>query len=304
MRLPSLTALKAFNAAAELLSFKEAAAQLSVTPAALSFQIRQLEETLGCELFIRKTRQIQLSAEGALIQADIREGFEHFERALRRLQQRNSRRSLNVSCGPTFTANWLSPRLYRFLLLEPTLDTRISASLALVDLRHDDVDVALRFSSPEQPGCRVLKLADDYLVPMCSPELLTSKGVLRTPHDLSRHTLIHSESGSTTHKLEDWQSWLKKAGAPEVDAQKSGLHFDVADHALNAAVAGAGVVLGREVLAQRELEAGRLVKPFDFRIKTVFAFYAVVLEERAEEPAIAAFIRWLQQEAQEKQTKP
>jgi len=296
MRLPSLTALKSFNAAAELLSFKEAAAQLSVTPAALSFQIRQLEEALGCELFIRKTRQITLSAEGALIQADIKEGFEHFERALWRLQQRQQRRSLNVSCGPTFTANWLSPRLHRFLLLQPTLDTRISASLALVDLRYEDVDVALRFSSPEQPGCRVVKLTDDYLVPMCSPELLNSKGPLLTPHDLSRHTLIHSESGSTRHKLENWQSWLIKAGAPEIDAEKTGLHFDVADHALNAAVAGAGVVLGREVLAQRDLEAGRLVRPFDLRIKTIFAFYAVVLEERAEEPAIAAFLHWLQEE--------
>ena len=302
MRLPSLTALKSFHAAAEHLSFKKAAEQLSVTPAALSFQIRQLEETLGCELFIRQNRQVRLSTEGMLIQADIRSGFEHFERALRRLQQRQQRHSLNISCGPAFTANWLSPRLHRFLMLQPTLDTRISATLALVDLRDEDIDVAIRFSSADQPGYSVFKVADDYLAPMCCPALLQGDKPLRAPADLAGHTLIHSESGNTSHRLDNWQSWLAKAGAREVDTEATGLHFDVANHALNAAMAGAGIVLGREVLAQRDLEAGRLVKPFDLRIKTHFAFYAVVLEERVEEPAIAAFLAWVKDEADFKES--
>lgn len=297
MRLPSLTGLRAFNAAAEHLSFKLAAEQLSVSPAALSFQIRQLEQSLDCELFVRKSRQVQLSVEGSLIQADIRGGFDHFERAMRRLEQRQSKTRLNIASGPTFSANWLSPRLHGFLMLQPQLDTRISASFALVDLHRDDIDVALRFSSANQPGCHVIKLADDYMTPMCSPALLRDGVPLALPSDLARHTLIHSSQCGETLGIH-WSQWLESAGAADVDPEKSGLHFDVPDHALNSAIAGAGVVLGREVLAQRDLEAGRLCKPFDLRIKTQFSYYAVVLEERVDEPAIAAFLAWIKAQAE------
>ncbi len=300
MRTPSLTGSRAFNAAAEHLSFKRAAEQLSVSPAALSFQIRQLEQSLDCELFVRKSRQVQLSAEGALIQTDIRAGFDHFERALRRLQQRELRPCLNIACGPTFSANWLSPRLHSFLLLQPQLDTRISASLTLVDLHRDDVDVALRFSSDNQPDCRVIKLVDEYMTPMCSPSLLQDGAPLKEPSDLSFHTLIHSSSCDKALGIRSWSQWLERAGETGVNPDKSGLHFDVPDHALNSAVAGAGVVLGREVLAQRDLEAGRLCKPFELRMKTQFSFYAVVLEERVDEPAIAAFLTWIKQQTQVK----
>lgn len=298
MRLPSLTALKAFNAAAEHLSFKKAAEQLSVTPAALSFQIRQLEETLGCELFIRRSRRVTLSDEGALIQADIRLGFEHFEQALSKLKRKTQNQVLNIACGPAFSANWLSPRLHSFLLSQPRLETRIFASLALVDLRRDEVDVAVRYTAKRQPGCRVIKLADDYLVPMCSPELLRSNDPLRVPDDLASHKLIHSDSCDSALKTHCWRYWLACAGAKSVDGEGSSLHFDVPDHALNAAVAGAGVVMGREVLAQRYLESGQLVRPFDLRLKTELSFYAVVLEERVEEPAIAAFLSWISAEVE------
>lgn len=298
MRLPSLTGLRAFNAAAEHLSFKLAAEQLSVSSAALSFQIRQLEQSLGCELFVRKSRQVQLSTEGALIKADIRSGFDHFERAIRRLQQRQLRSCLNIACGPTFSANWLSPRLHDFMLLQPQLDTRISASLTLVDLHHDDVDVALRYSSEKQPGCRVIKLADEYMAPMCSPSLLKDGAALKEPSDLAHHTLIHSTSCDSALGINCWSHWLEHLGATGVDPGKSGLHFDVPDHALNSAIAGAGVVLGREVLAQRDLEAGRLCEPFELRIKTELSYYAVVLEERVDEPAIAAFLAWITEQTE------
>lgn len=296
MRLPSLTALRAFDAAAEHLSFKRAAEQLSVTPAALSFQIRQLEQELGCALFVRRSRRVSLSDEGALLQAEVRAGFEHFERALWRLRRHQQQRTLNISTGPSFSANWLAPRLYRFLAEQPQVDARISASLALADLHRDEVDVAIRFSSPRQPGCRVLKIADDYLTPLCSPALLRAGPPLREPADLARHTLIHSEGNNPAIRLDGWAQWLAQAGVAALDPDAKSLHFDVADHALSAAVSGAGVVLGREVLARRELEAGRLVQPFALRLQTAFSFYAVALEERAGEPVIAAFLRWLESE--------
>ncbi|MGB0866946.1 MAG: LysR family transcriptional regulator, partial [Granulosicoccaceae bacterium] len=210
MRLPSLTALKSFNAAAEHLSFKKAADQLSVTPAALSFQIRQLEEELGCELFVRENRQVRLSNAGATIQADIRQGFECFEQAFRRLQRSRRPEILNISCGPTFAANWLAPLLHEFLLLQPQLETRISSGLALVDLHSDDVDIALRFSSPNQPGCRVIKLVDDYLTPMCSPAYLAKAPSLLEPSDLSNHVLIHSVSCDHALKMRCWSHWLDR----------------------------------------------------------------------------------------------
>ncbi len=297
MRKPSLTGLRAFNAAADCLSFKEAAQTLSVSPAALSFQIRQLEQSLGVELFSRKNRQVQLSAAGLLIQADIRAGFDCFDRAFSRLERQQQSRTITVACGPVFSANWLSPRLHRFLIQEPDLDTRILSSLKLTDLHRDDVDVALRFSSAEQPGCSVYKLADDYLLPLCSPDLLQGDESLKTPQDLARFTLIHSEADAPGLRLFTWDDWLAAAGVSGVDTERSGLHFNIANHALNAAIAGAGVVLGRETLAQRDIDAGRLVCPFDFRMKAEYSFYAVVLKEREHEPDIAAFLTWVQQEA-------
>ncbi len=296
MRRPSLTGLRAFNAAAELLSFKEAARSLAVTPAALSFQIRQLEQVTGTALFSRRHRQVQLTAAGRLIQEDIRAGFACFDRAFAHLERQQQVQALTVACGPVFSANWLSPRLHKFLLQQPDLDTRILASLKLCDLHQDDVDVALRFSSAEQPGCRVFKLADDYVLPLCSPSLLKAGG-LEAPSDLANHTLIHSEDNEPGLKLQGWRDWLVAAGADDVDSTRSGLHFNVASHALNAAIEGAGVVLGRETLALRDIDAGRLVRPFDLRLKNEFSFYAVVLKEREHEPAIAAFLRWVQQEA-------
>jgi LysR family transcriptional regulator, glycine cleavage system transcriptional activator len=296
LRLPSLNALRAFDCAVRHMSFQKAAEELFVTPAALSYQIRQLEEHLGLKLFDRLNRAVRLTQEGEILAPGIRDGFLEFENALRHLNRRQADNVLVISAGPAFTAKWLAPRLYRFMLRHPEIDARISANLKAVDMQRDDIDVAIRFGKGKYEGCVSVLLFDEYVTPMCSPGVAYGQNPLNQPSDLAGHTLIHDDTHIGVFDLADWKSWLSAAGAAGVDPKRSGLHFNIADHALDAAVAGAGVVLGRWILAQSDIEAGRLVTPFELKIKADFSFYTVVLENRIKDKNIQAFCTWLQDE--------
>ncbi len=296
-RLPPLNSLRGFNAAAHHMSFRKAAEELHVTPAALSYQIRQLEDHLGVKLFRRLNKAVELTEDGKLIAPGIRESFDQLTRTLRRLKHRRSGKMLVISSGPAFIAKWLAPRLYRFTAAHPDIEARISAGLNLVDLEYDDVDVAIRFGQGEYPNCCSDKLFDDFQTPLCSPALLQGEFPLRKPQDLAHHTLIHDDTHMGVLKIATWSDWLTAAGAPEVDTSAKGVHFNVADHALDAAISGGGVVLGRTVLAQADIDAGRLVMPFELKLKTDFAFYVVSLESRFNDPIIKAFRTWLFEEA-------
>ena len=292
-RLPPLTALRAFEAASRLLSFQHAASELAVTPAALSFQIRQLEEFLGTKLFHRLNRAVELTEHGRILQPGIHEAFAQMHRTMRQLKRRQQTNVLTIAAGPAFTAKWLSPRLYRFITLNPGIDARISASVGKSDLEADDIDVAIRFGPGVYPGHHSVKLMDEFVTPMCSPALLEGPDALRTPDDLARYTLIHDDTHLGVFILQEWSDWLKEAGATGVDPAKSGLHFNVADHALDAAIGGGGVVLGRTSLAAPDIRAGRLVTPFELKLKADFSFFIISLDSRKDEPAIAAFREWM-----------
>lgn len=296
-RLPPLNALKAFESAARHMSFQKAAGELHVTPAALSYQIRQLEEHLGRKLFKRLNRAVALTPDGEGLATGVRDGFDRLQRAVSALNQRRSGNVLVISAGPAFTAKWLTPRLYRFIAAHPEIDARIAASIRLADLARDDVDIVVRFGRGSYPGCVSVKLLDEYVTPLCAPSLLDGEHRLREPADLARHTLIHDETHVGVFDLPDWRRWLAEAGVRGVDPAKSGLHFNVADHAIDAAVAGAGVVLGRTVLADADIKSGRLVQPFPLRLAADYAFYVVSLASRAEEPAVKAFREWVIAEA-------
>ncbi len=296
-RLPPLNSLRAFEAASRHMSFQKAAEELHVTPAALSYQIRQLEDHLGLKLFRRLNRAVELTEHGQIIAPGIREGFDRLQQTMRQLARRRSSNVLVVTAGPAFTAKWLTPRLYRFIAKHPEIDARVSASIRPSNLAVEDIDVAIRFGPGNYPGHRSIKLQDEYVTPLCAPSLLSGDKALRTPEDLAKHTLIHDDTHIGVFFLHDWRAWLDKAGVQGVDPDRSGLHFNVADHAIDAAVSGAGVVLGRTVLAQADIDSGRLVAPFDLKLKADFAFYVVCLEERADEPNIAAFRAWLFEEA-------
>ncbi len=295
-RLPSLNALRAFEAAVRHMSFQKAAEELFVTPAALSYQIRQLEDQLGLKLFTRHNRSIALTDHGRLIAPGVRDGFDRLTQTMRQLETRRSGNVLVVSAGPAFTAKWLAPRLYRFIAQYPDVDARITASIKMADLETDDIDVAIRFGQGTYPNCDSVKLADEFVTPLCAPSLLEGDNSLSSPEDLAHATLIHDDTHVGVFYLPDWQHWFDAADLSGVEPSQTGLHFNVADHAIDAAISGAGVVLGRIVLAQADIDAGRLVTPFDLRLKADFSFYAVSLKSRADEANIVGFRTWLMEE--------
>lgn len=288
--LPPLNALRAFEATARYLSFSKAAEELHVTPAALSHQIRGLEDLLGLKLFVRRPRSIELTEAARLIQPGIRTGFESLRVAIDQLDQGRKDRVLVVSSTPGLTAKWLVPRLYRFLAKHPDIDTRISASVGYANFATDGIDIGIRLSSGAHPDLYVEKLSDEWLLPLCSPRLLEADPPLRSPADLPRFNLIQIDLPGV---VPSWTDWLQMAGIEGIDTRR-GLRLNVADHALDAASEGAGVVLGYKVVASRDLGLGRLVAPFGPEIPVPGrSYYFVCPKGEEKRPAIKAFRDWV-----------
>jgi LysR family glycine cleavage system transcriptional activator len=304
-RLPPLNALRAFEAAARHLSFSQAAAELHVTPTAISHQIKGLEAYLGVTLFHRLNRALVLTENGRAALPKLQKGFAYLAEAVRAMQGPGKRRPLTVWAAPSLTAKWLVPRLPRFAARHPDIDLQVSASDSQLDREfspgtvHDSlhqagIDVAIRFGYGEYPGCRVDKLFAAAVVPLCSPCLLKGTHPLRRPEDLRYHALIHDDSAYAGRP--DWADWLKAAGAEGIDVTR-GLHFNHVALAMEAAAGGQGVVLSLTPLAADDLAAGRLVIPFDFSLPVPHAYYVICPEKTAEQPDIAAFREWLLEEA-------
>jgi LysR family glycine cleavage system transcriptional activator len=288
-RLPPLTALRAFDAAARHLSFQKAAAELNVTPAALSFQIKSLEEHLGAPLFHRLNRAVALTEAGRALSPATRDGFEALGagwRAARRVQQQNA---LTVTAGPAFTATFLAPRLYGFAQAHPEIELRLSAGLGLVDLTRSEVDVAIRFGyGPDPPELYAEHLLDDWVTPMMAPHLAEQ---YPGAEGLASVALIHQDDLAFLDPPVDWPAWFRAAGLPPRDW--TGQRYSQADHAVDAALSGAGAVLARNSLAGRLLREGRLVAPCRTALRTV-AHYRFLCRRGAEShPRVAAFRDWL-----------
>lgn len=287
--MPPLNALKAFEATARHLSFTKAAAELHVTPAALSHQIRGLEDLLGLKLFFRRARAIELTDAARLIYPGIQTGFESLRAAVERLEPSRQDRVLVVSATPGLTAKWLAPRLYRFLGKHPDIDTRISASSAYVNFAADGVDVGIRLSSGNHPELYVEKLSDEWLLPLCSPRLLDGAHPLRSPKDLVHFTLIQVDLPGV---VPTWSDWFQMAGIDGIDSTR-GLRLNVADHALDAASESAGVVLAYKVVASRDIGLGRLIVPFGPEIALPGRSYFFVCQKGHEKRApVKAFRDW------------
>jgi LysR family glycine cleavage system transcriptional activator len=288
--MPPLNALKAFEATARHLSFSKAAAELHVTPAALSHQIRGLEDLLGLKLFFRRARAIELTDAARMIYPGIQTGFASLRQAVERLEPSRQDRVLVVSATPGLTAKWLAPRLYRFLAQHSDIDTRISAGSSYVNFVSDGVDVGIRLSSGVHPDLYVEKLSDEWLLPLCSPRLLEGPHPLRAPHDLVHFTLIQVDLPGV---VPTWSDWFKLAGVDGVDTTR-GLRLNVADHALDAASEGAGVVLAYKLVASRDIGLGRLVIPFGPEIPLPGRSYFFVCQKGHEKRApVKAFRDWI-----------
>lgn len=298
--LPPLNALRAFEVIARHLSFAKAAEELHVTPAALSHQIRALEEQLGLALFHRRTRAIELTEAGRLIYPGLHAGFESVKRAIAQLDRDHAGRILVISATPGLTAKWLMPRLWRFLHAHPEIDARIAASMELADFAADGVDVAIRLSKHLEPGLHVEKLFDDSMLPVCSPRLVEQG--LRSPADLARFTLIHYDIAMSMRAPPGWADWLAIAGVDGIDAAR-GLKVNVADHALDAAVAGAGVSLSFKLIASDDVHSGRLVCPFGPELPLPSAYHFVCPKGHETRPKVRAFRDWLFKEMEETKAK-
>jgi len=296
-RLPPLNSLRAFEAAARHLSFKKAAEELHVTPAAISQQVRTLEEYCGNELFERLTRKLRLTETGRAALPALREGFDRLAEGAEAMRARGSSRILTVSVAPSFGAKWLVPRLERFRAAHPDHDVRIDASDALASFAGDGVDVALRYGRGRYPGLVAECLMDEVAFPVCSPRLAEGDPPLRRPEDLCRHTLLHVQWKLEDDAAPNWRMWLKAAGIEGVDPER-GPRFSIETMAVQAAIEGQGVALVSGVLVAADLAAGRLVRPFppSEDEATAFSYYLVYPEAKAADPRVAAFRDWVRAE--------
>lgn len=255
-RLPPLSQLRAFEAAARHRSFKQAAQELSVTPAAVSHQIRQLEQRLGLPLFERQTRRVIPTAAARSLYPVLRDGLDAFAEAIAALAPAPESAAVTLTATPAFASQRLLPRLPDFQQRHPRIELRLHASDATVDLAHGGADLAVRYGDGPYPGHHAVRLAADGFIAVASPRL-----ALREPADLQRRRLIHFEWLRPAADRPTWPHWLRRAGLQHADAER-GLRFSEVGHAIQAAAAGQGVALLNRVLVQGELERGVLEAPF------------------------------------------
>jgi LysR family glycine cleavage system transcriptional activator len=287
-RLPSLNGLRAFEAAARHLSFTRAAAELNVTQTAISHQIRRLEEQLGLRLFVRRQRNLLLTREAQQYLPAVRAAFTDLRLATDRLLRADGKMVLTVSCLPSLAAKWLVPRLAGFQAGHPDIEVRIATSTNLADFRREEADLAIRYGNGRWPGLRADWLMAEDVFPVCSPALLAGDRPLGQPQDLVHHRLLH-----VNLYPDEWRLWLTAAGLPSEFAAGPGLTFDLGLMALQAAIDGLGVALGRTPFVEADIAAGRLAAPFNLVLPSKAGFYVVMPERTADTPKIAQFRDWL-----------
>ena len=290
-RLPPLTALRAFEAAARHMSFAKAADELNVTAAALSFQIKSLEEHLGQPVFRRLNRAVELTEAGRALAPGASEGFSTLNAAWRTARRLGSHRHLTVTSGPGFTSLWLAPRLFSFVSEHPDIELRLSASLKVLDFDRDEIDVAIRFGRSSLEGYFAQPLGADWATPMVTPALAEK---LRSPEDLCDMVLLVDEVTELVDDAMSWKNWFAAAGlgAPGQPVAS----FNTPDLAVGAAIAGAGVLMGRISLTEGALRDGRLVMPFDLTLNAWNSYRVVCPESTANLPHIRAFAEWCKAE--------
>jgi LysR family transcriptional regulator, glycine cleavage system transcriptional activator len=289
-RLPSLNALKAFEASARHESFTKAANELCVTQGAVSQQVKVLEDDLGVRLFRRERQRLLITDAGRTYLEVVRDAFDRLAMGTERLLQREKSGTLTVTTSPNFAAKWLVHRLGRFAEAHPGIDLRISASMQHVDFAREDIDLAIRHGDGQWPGMHVTRLCAEELFPVCSPGLKVGRSALRLLRDIQHCTLLH------TNDTDGWAQWLERTGVPGVDF-KRGIVFNQASMAIDAAVDGQGIALARTALASSDLISRRLVRPFPQALEAPFAFWIVCPKVTAELPKISAFRDWLLKEA-------
>ena len=293
-RLPPLNALKAFEAAARHLSFTRAADELFVTQAAVSHQIKALEEFLSLKLFIRRNRTLLLTEEGQAYFLELKDIVKNLQDATERLLARGSKGAITVATPPSFASQWLVPRISKFSLAYPDIDVRLKAVDFDEGFLADDIDVAIYYGRGRWSGIQAEKLHTEFLTPLCSPSLFQGSKPLNSLADLKHHVLLHDSSRAI------WKMWLKHFNVFGVNVNQ-GPVFSHSMMVMQAAALGQGIALGNSVLAKPELDAGRLIMPFEEKLESRDAYYLVCHEGQAEMGKISAFRDWVMNLVQEEQ---
>lgn len=301
--LPPLNALKAFEVAARHLNLTKAAAELFVTPAAVSRHIKVLEEYLDVTLFIRGNQGLELTEVALHCYPKLSNGFSTLAEAVTEIRQRTNRRQLTVGMAPSFASKWFIPRMNQFTEMFPDIDLRILSSSDYLEsykgAKHgrDGTDVSIRFGKGNYPDCQATKLFTVGVTPLCSPSLLDGEYPLNKnkADNLAHYTLIHDD---TLHGgQQDWDTWLSQSGVEDVDTSR-GSRFNHVSLALEAAVAGHGVVLTIKELASIDINEGRLIAPFDLELPLDYSYHLVMDENKQDNETINTFVEWIHGEAE------
>lgn len=290
-RLPPLTALRAFEAAARHMSFAKAAEELFVTPAALSYQIKQLEEHLGTPVFRRLNRAVELTEAGRALQPGVSEGFDSLRIAVRAVARLREHPGLTLTAGPAFTAKWLAPRFFSFAHAHPELELRFVATLRIMDFARDGIDAAIRFGTGDDDGYYSEILADEWFSPVCTPTIAAR---IAEGTSLDEIGLLHDESIEFLDPPPNWRTWSERTGMA-LD-WTHGPRFTNADHGIDVALEGGGIAMGRIVLVERYLSTGRLVMPFKTALTADAHFRFVCPRGNETLPRIATLLEWIRDE--------
>jgi LysR family glycine cleavage system transcriptional activator len=290
-RLPTLNWLRTFEAAARHGSFTGAAEELGVTPAAISQQVKQLEDWLGTPLFTRLPRGLVLTDAGLGYLPMVRHAFDHLAAGTEDLFGETRGGPVSVRVTTSLTHAWLVPRLAGFFAAHPDISLRLTTTVDGLDFGQEGVDLEVRYGDGKWPGTRTERLFREELFPVCAPSLLEGGAPLEAPEDLAHHTMIH-----VIGEPENWRMWLQAAGATAVTA-RHGLQFDLHMMSAQAAISGIGVALGLSPVVADALADGRLVAPFATRIPARDAHFVVTPEDAADRAEAQAFRTWLIAEA-------
>ena len=291
-KLPSITALKSFDAVSRHSSFVLAAEEQCVTHSAISKQIKQLEEDVGTRLIDRTTSHVELTHEGELYLRSIRTALNLIATATTELQSRKLAGSLTISSGPGFALTWLIPRLGDFNKLCPQSSVTLNTSFDHDEVYSSEVDVAIRYGQPTWQNRRIVKLFEVDIFPVCAPSLVYGKNALKNPDDLCNHTLLHDE------EKEMWPRWLAATATTGVDGSL-GHHFPGSVDLLAAAEAGLGIAIGDTIICDRALQRGSLVQPFDRVVPAADSYYAILPDVEELPELTQRFLDWLLNQAAE-----
>ncbi len=296
MRLvPGTRALRTLLAAGKHLNFTRAADELGLTPAAVSFQIKEIEDQLGVKLFVRTSRTIRLTESGIILCEAAADALDVMHRGVSKAQKAGrGTAQLKVTADPHFATKWLMRRVERFRKTHPDIDLRFDVAYEVRDFDVDDIDIAIRFGSGKYPGLAANRLFDNIIVPVCSPRLLTSGKPLKEPRDLLHHTLAHIEWSRQGVTWPNWRMWMAAAGIDDFDDSNT-IVFEASSNAVDAAMAGDAVALADFAMVANDLSEGRLVRPFDLSIKAAseYAYHLVYPEASASDRRIMAFRDWM-----------